>query len=127
MDRAQAKAKIKAQFDRVRKGESVEIEVPELELTVYSPPVLSGKRRQRIYKYLFAQDIWSYKVQTIIEVARDENGKQQFHQADFDFLMEGADPKIINRLADELIRLHSLDDPYDTDVGAEDGNPTSTS
>lgn len=95
-----------AHFKKQIQDNTESVEVPEWGTTVYYRP-MNGRQRDAILKYVNEGHIFEALVESIIVRARDEEGALMFkagHKLD---LMNRVDPKVIERLADQMRTLDS--------------------
>lgn len=96
---------VKAHFQSL---ETLTIDVPEWDLTIYADPV-TLKEKNRLFK-MAKNDDMAFFIHVLIMKAKDEAGNSHFTLADKHDLMVKADTDVITRVANQILRVENDED-----------------
>jgi len=99
--------------------ETVKLEVPEIELTVYAEAMTLKQRRELLAKTA-NEDAFTSAITTVIMLALDEQGERMFTIEDKPKLLRFKGiSNAIARLGGELMDAHSVADPLEPSKATE--------
>ena len=85
------------------------IDVPEWDMTIYVKP-MTLKEQQALLRKTKDGDDATASVETLIMLAKDENGEPLFTLEDKPKLMRAASPDVVGRVAGEILTAHRIEE-----------------